>query len=148
MDKLNEKGTLVTCPIAVIIKDGKVLAGLRNYTEDKWKAISIWTAPGGRCDENETVEETLRREVAEEIGVNDLEIIKFLGEVPGAKEGDNVLVYLCSTDSEPKLMEPEKFTEWKWFSMEDYRAGLPAPYINEDVRKLVLTEAITPREQN
>jgi 8-oxo-dGTP pyrophosphatase MutT (NUDIX family) len=140
MDKLKEKGTLTTCPIAMIIKDGKILAGLRNYTKDKWKVISVWTAPGGRCDENETVEETLKREVSEEIGVNDLEIIKFLGEVPGAKEGDNVLVYLCFTNSEPKLMEPEKFTEWKWFSLEEYKQGVPTPYINEEVRKLVVKE--------
>ena len=113
-DQLSHIGTRVTCPAAVIIKNESILLGLRNYTPDKWKAISVWTTPGGRCEEGETVEIALRREVKEEIGVENLRILDFIGEIPGAKEGDIVPVFLCDTDEEPRLMEPEKFSEWKW----------------------------------
>lgn len=91
--QLSRIGTKAICPIAVIVRDGKILMGLRHYTPDKWKSISAWTIPGGRCDEGETIETTLRRETEEEIGVKDLEIIDFIGEVPGAKEGDIVPIF-------------------------------------------------------
>jgi 8-oxo-dGTP diphosphatase len=140
MNRLNDTGTVTTCPVAIIIKNDQILLGLRNYTQDKWREVSVWTVPGGRCDAGETIEQTLRREVGEEIGIHDLEIIRYIGEVPGAKEGDRVLVYVCYTLSAPQLMEPEKFTEWKWFSMEDYCGGIPDQFINEDLRNLIVND--------
>ena len=100
--------------VAVIFKNNKVLIGLRNYTPDKWKDISVWTIPGGRCDGHETLETTLRREVLEEVGIDDLKITGFLGSVPGAKDGDTVFIFRVETRQEPRLMEPEKFSEWTW----------------------------------
>jgi len=47
----------------VILKDKKFLA-VKEYDMD------ILLTPGGRTEENETSEETLRRELKEEIGVN------------------------------------------------------------------------------
>ncbi len=73
--KLAEIGHEKLCPTAMIIRDGKILLGLRHYTKDKWKKISVWTTAGGRCDVGESIETALRREVKEEIGVDDLEII-------------------------------------------------------------------------
>ncbi|MEN9342389.1 MAG: hypothetical protein RIQ54_645 [Candidatus Parcubacteria bacterium] len=119
-NQLTRQGDGITCPIAVIVKDGKVLTGHRHYTPDKWKNISVWTIPGGRSDTGETIEDTLRRETAEEVGITDLEILDFIGEVPGAKEGDIVLIFYCTTKQEAKLMEPEKFSEWRWVPIPDY----------------------------
>ncbi len=62
---LEKQGDPAICPAAIIVREGKILLGLRNYSSDKWKEISVWTTPGGRCDEGETIEETLRREVFE-----------------------------------------------------------------------------------
>ncbi len=120
-------------PIAFIFKNKKLLIGLRNYTPDKWKAISVWTAPGGRCDEGETLEATLKREVREEVGINDLKIIEYLGNVPGAKDGDVVYVFRAETKQEPKLMEPEKFSEWKWCPVSE----IPPNFINPESLKLI-----------
>lgn len=136
-NKFKEKGSSTTCPVAIIIKDRKILLGLRHYTPDKWKAISVWTCPGGRCDEGETIEQVLRREVREEVGITDLEIKDYIGEVPGAKEGDVVPLFLCKTEQDFKLMEPEKFSEWKWVDIKDYINGKPKPYINELSREMV-----------
>lgn len=97
--------------------------GHRHYTPDKWKKISVWTVPGGRCDEGEKIEETLRREVREETGITDLEIIEYLGQVSGAKDGDIVPIFACKTLQEPTLMEPEKFSEWSWKEFEEYKSG-------------------------
>ena len=109
--KLSQIGNKTICPVGVFIKDKKVLVGLRHYTPDKWKTISVWTCPGGRCDEDETIETTLRREIKEETGITEFKILDYIGEVPGAKKGDFVTLFFCKTDQEPKLTEPHKFSE-------------------------------------
>ena len=118
--KLNEIGNELKCPIAIIMRDGKILTGLRNYRKDKWKEISVWTIPGGRCDKGETIKETLTREIEEEVGITEFEIIDFIGETPGAKEEDIVPIFFCTTKQDFKLMEPEKFSEWRWISKDEY----------------------------
>jgi ADP-ribose pyrophosphatase YjhB (NUDIX family) len=137
MNKLEEYlkkvGTNKMCPAVFILKGDKLLIGLRNYTPDKWKKISVWTIPGGRCDEGESLEETLRRETAEEVGITDLKITNYLGKVPGAKEGDIVFAFKGETNQVPKLMEPEKFSEWKWCKLSE----IPENFINPAALKLI-----------
>jgi ADP-ribose pyrophosphatase YjhB (NUDIX family) len=111
---------------AVIERDGKWLLGLRHYTPEKWKAISVWTTPGGRCEDGETIETSLRREVAEEVGITDLDIQAYLGSVPGVYKDDQVIIFKCTTNQEPQLLEPEKFSEWKWTS----KNQVPDNFIN------------------
>jgi len=140
-NQLSKVGEKTTCPVAIIIKNEKVLMGLRHYTPDKWKTISVWTVPGGRCDTGETLEKTLRREVKEETGINDLKIIKYLGEVPGSKSGDRVPLFVCSTGQEARLLEPEKFSEWRWFGIKEY----PENFINQIaldfIKKYLMSES-------
>jgi len=136
-NQLTKQGDGITCPIAVIVKDDKVLVGHRHYTPDKWKKISVWTIPGGRSDLGETIEQTLRRETVEEVNITDLEILDFIGEVPGAKEGDVVLMFYCTTQQDAQLMEPEKFSEWRWVSIKDYIAGEVYSGFNPPARKMI-----------
>lgn len=122
-EKLLQIGNPNICPVAVLIKDGCVLMGQRNYNADKWKQGSVWTMPGGRCDDGETIEQALRREVMEEVGIEQFQILEHIADVPGAKEGDIVPLFFCQTEQEFKLMEPEKFSEWKWVPKEEYLKG-------------------------
>jgi len=125
-EHLNKAGTNKMAAVVFIVRNNKVLIGLRNYTADKWKEISVWTAPGGRCDDGDTLERTLRRETQEEVGITDLTITDYLGTVPGAKEGDILFVFKGESNQEPKLMEPEKFSEWKWCNVNE----VPENFIN------------------
>ncbi len=135
LEKLYQLGNETICPVAILIKDGKILCGLRHYKADEWKDISVWTCPGGRCDTGETIEETLRRETAEETGITEFKILDYIREVPGAEEGDIVPVFACVTSQSPVLMEPEKFSEWRWFSPKD----IPENFINNEVRKIIIS---------
>ena len=134
LEKLSQIGTINICPIAVIFRDNKILMGKRNHSLD----LSVWTIPGGRCEKDEAVEMALRREVFEEIGVDDLIIKDFIGEIPGHKEGDIVPIFLCYSDQEPKLMEPEKFECWAWFDFEEYKKDVEKAY-NPRARRLVVS---------
>ncbi len=131
--RLREQGNEKICPVVALLKDGKLLIGLRHYTPDKWKSISVWTIPGGRCDAGEVVETTVRRETDEETGITDINITSFLGEIPGVKEGDIVYVFAGTTTSDPTLREPEKFSEWKWSEIKD----IPENFINPAALDLI-----------
>lgn len=133
-EELSKVGDSLTCPVVAIIRNDKILLGHRHYKTDKWKNISVWTIPGGRCDDGEIIETTLRREVFEETGIKNLNISDYLGEVPGAKEGDKVLVFTGTTEEEPRLMEPEKFSDWSWFSLSE----IPSDFINKQAQNLIL----------
>ena len=124
---------LPICTAGIFIRDEKVLLGLRKYEAKHGVSGDFWTTPGGRCDEGEDVVTTLKREVMEEVGIKNFEIEKELGVVPGAKEGDSVHVFVCKTDEEATLMEPEKFTEWKWFDVTE----IPDNFINAHILKII-----------
>lgn len=136
-EKLKEIGNDRKCPIALVFKNDCILTGQRNYTKDKWKEISVWTMPGGRCDQGETLEEALRREVFEEVGIVDFRVVDFVGEVVGAKEGDSVPIFFCTTNQDARLMEPEKFSEWRWVPKEEWFKDEKYSGFNPDARKMM-----------
>jgi len=133
VDALKKFGNKNICTSAVIIRDYKILLGLRHYTPDKWKYISVWTTPGGRCEEGETIEDNLRRETFEETGIIHLKIIKFLGKVSAVKEGDTLYVFYCTTNQKAKLCEPDKFSKWEWFDIDK----IPKDFINPRLLPLI-----------
>lgn len=134
-DKPKPKNHL--CGAAIIMRDGKVLMGLREYDKGK----PLWTFPGGRCDEGEQPADAVKREAAEEIGVSDLVIEEVLGEKDGAytrPDGitDRVTIFQCSTKQEPRNMEPQKFLEWRWMDPDD----LPENLIDQKDRDFLKTD--------
>lgn len=123
--------------LAVIQKDGCILTGLRNYTDKEWKNASVWTLPGGRSELGETIEQTLKREVYEETGITYFEIEQIIGRISGVKKGDELIIFFCTTKQDATLMEPEKFSEWRFvpligFLQDDVYGGF-----NVDARTMI-----------
>ena len=64
---------------AIIIEDDKLLVFFRRKLKDG-KHITYYAIPGGHVEDNETNEETVIRELKEEMNL-DIEIVKYLGEL-------------------------------------------------------------------
>lgn len=86
-----------------------------------------WCLPGGRLEPGELLENGVRREVGEETGITDLEELVFVCLVNDVRieEGEHFIhiIYQAMSTSLPRLMEPDQFTEWDWFSQDQ----LPEP---------------------
>jgi ADP-ribose pyrophosphatase YjhB (NUDIX family) len=130
---LDHKAELSTiCTSLFLTKGNKVLYGMRNYKPSEFKGVSVWTTPGGRCEVGESIEANLRREALEETGITDITFVRFLRKVAGAKAGDMVYVYHGTTEQEPELKEPEKFSLWRWWGS----LAVPRPFINPPMLKI------------
>lgn len=119
---------------AAIVRDGKILAV-------KHKIYGTWSLPGGRIDDKETIEQTLRREVREELGLETIEIGDIICAVRdpiGVRQDGSGLLLIAyhvtiPTDSEPKVSD--EHSELAWLSFEDAaRDGLEI--VQEVVRRL------------
>ncbi len=113
----------------MLVRDGRLLLGRRNDNPDaadsELHLEGTWTMPGGKLEYGESFEEGARREVREETSI----------EVGGVKvicvnndkneHAHFVTVGMLAEDfrGEPRVMEPDEITEWRWFGVR----GLPEP---------------------
>ena len=91
-----------------------------------------WMIPGGKVDFNEKMEDTVKREILEEIGVE-------IDVVEPIKTNDHILpdhhwvttTFLCKIKSgEPKVMEQHKHDDVKWFKMDELPENLSVASTN------------------
>jgi len=109
--------------IGVMIQNKKkeVLLGLRLGSH----GAGEWSFPGGHLEFGETIFETAKREVKEETGleVNKFKLISVADEMRYIKsDGKHYLNIGLKTEyknGEPKLMEPNRCKEWRWFSLDN-----------------------------
>ncbi len=87
-----------------------------------------WCIPGGRLEMIETLQEAVIRETKEETDL-DIKVIKMMGVCDHIiKEEDAhwiTISYLCNIKSgEAKIMEPNKASDMKWFSLNKLPSNL------------------------
>lgn len=112
---------------AVIIKDTKVLLIKRGVEPFK----GYWALPGGHSDWDETLEETVKREVKEEIGV-EVVSLKQIGIYSDPKRHPKQSInvpYGAEIQGEIKIGDDAK--EFRWFVLKEL------PELAFDHRKVI-----------
>lgn len=98
-----------------------MLLGLRKGSH----GAGEWSFPGGHLEFGETVFETARRETLEEVGleIGEMELISVFDEMryitSDNKHYLNLGVKAVYNGGEPKVCEPDKCLEWKWFALDN-----------------------------
>ncbi|MEK6958561.1 MAG: NUDIX domain-containing protein [archaeon] len=131
----------------MVIKDGKLLLGKRH--EDPKKADSelrgegTWTMPGGKFEYGESFEAGAARELKEETGMTlkGSKVICVNNDKNEHAHFVTVGFVAKSFSGEPKVMEPDEITEWKWFPINDLPKELFEP--SRKVLKCYLTKEFT-----
>lgn len=110
--------------IAVIKRDDKFLMTKRDSLdpEDKEFFPFVWQFPGGGMEFGETPEQTIKREMIEEIGT-EIEIIslipKIYTETRGKWQGI-FICFLCKLKNENStIVLNDEASEYNWYSIEE-----------------------------
>jgi isopentenyl-diphosphate delta-isomerase type 1 len=112
-----------TAHVLVFNAKGELL--LQKRSEDKDIQPGKWdTSVGGHLDVGETYEEAARREMAEELGIRDTDLI-YLYEYPirNEIESENMRTYRCTYDG-PITPDPKEISEARFWTSEEIERGL------------------------
>ena len=114
----------------IVIKNGKLLLGKRKDVHGRGE----WGPPGGHLEFGETVEDCARRELFEETGIQLTKLRNgpFSNDifVDGGKHYVSLFVIGEYLSGDVQLKEPDKCSEWDWFSKEDLPKPLFLPLRN------------------
>ena len=110
------------CVGVMIFKNDKVLLGKRKGSH----GAGEYSFPGGHMEFGESFSDCVIRETLEETGV-EIKNIKFqcVSNIFRHENRQDILVSFIAEwkNGEPKIMEPEKCDEWKWYDLDN----LPKP---------------------
>lgn len=96
-----------------MFNDGKVLLVHRSPSDRSYP--DVWDLFGGHVEGDESLEEALRREACEELGIEVL-TLRWLGQVFDPVEPAEVHVYaIPSWKGDPSNAAPEEHIEVRWF---------------------------------
>lgn len=109
-----EKEILRGCG-GLIVKYGKVLLFKRKNAKT---FNDFWSNPGGSVEEGESVEDAVRRELLEKVGVK-VEIVRKLTDykenLPDNKQGWYTGYLVKVVEGEPKIIEKNKAENLRYF---------------------------------
>ena len=127
----------------LILREGKVLLGKRHENPTKassaLKGAGTWTMPGGKLKFGETFEEAAYRETLEETGmkVNKTNVLCINNDKIEFAHFITIGLHAADYEGEPKVMEPDRITEWRWFDLEKLPSPLffPSERVLENYKK-------------
>lgn len=109
------------CAAGILTKGNKILLGKRSASRQFYPGV--WDIFGGHCEENETLENALVRELQEEIGVRATEFrhIAELSEEDASSYGNHEYhVYLVTQwNGVPQCPRDGEHSEISWFEYDE-----------------------------
>lgn len=117
----------------MIIKEGKILLGLRNSNKEKasseLQGQGTWTMPGGKVEFMEKLVDAAKRELEEETSLKatKLDLLCISDDMTNTAHYVTVGFIVREYTGEAKTMEPETILEWKWFDLNDLPTNLYNP---------------------
>lgn len=123
---------------------GEILLLKVNPAKLKGTIKEYWDIPGGRVQRGDTVEQTLRREVAEETGVTDIEDIQPLAmvlsniRIPLQPEDVGLIlsVFTCSIRPDTPITLSDEHIDLGWFAPKEAAQLLQVKYPQEFTSKI------------
>jgi 8-oxo-dGTP pyrophosphatase MutT (NUDIX family) len=120
----------VKCAGGIVLGEGGTIALIRSENSDSW------LFPKGHIDEGETEEQAARREIAEEAGLTDLELIDDLGGFTRARvsitgyeyEEKEVKMFLFAALPHAKLEPSMEIKEARWVPFREIPEVLGSPH--------------------
>lgn len=109
----------------LVVRGGQVLLGKRKNAHGEGE----WGGPGGHMELNESFEDTVLRELEEEVGpdfkIKNPQLICVTNLRKYApKHYVDIGMVVEWVSGEPQVMEPEKLERWQWFDINDPPAPL------------------------
>lgn len=102
---------------AVIIQDNKILCVQRN--ENKYDYISKkWEFPGGKVEENEQLEDTIKREIQEELNIT-IDVKSFLIQVNHEYPDFKLKMDTFICEIKDGVLELNEHIDYKWLSINE-----------------------------
>lgn len=126
--------------ILLLLKNPKGLGNL-NINEEKRQVY--WDLPGGRIQNGSSTEETLQRELREEIGLGKFENRGMVGaavsNIDNKKNGNGLILFVYNCEPvggfEVKISDEDR--EHGWFTSEEAVEKLRVNYPEDFLRKLI-----------
>jgi len=110
-----------------------------------------WTIPKGHIEEGETAQQAAKREIGEEVGLHDVEIMGWLGKIHFRYRRQDKLVlmttqiYLVKAHGDTDATEKDHWmSDLKWFKFNDALETIEY----EDIGKLMLLAMKKIRQEN
>lgn len=104
----------------LLCRDNAVLLGKRSANRAYYP--DVWDIPGGHCEQGESLEETLVRELREEIGVTPTawQDLAALRGLDATSETIELRVYVVTAwEGTPHNLLPEEHDHIAWFAVEE-----------------------------
>lgn len=127
--------------------NGEILLLKSGPAEQKHTNVEFWDLPGGRIKAGASIEDTLKREIEEELGVSgqhvevgevfDASISKF--KASKTKDlGLMLIVYHCRLNGAQEFRLSDEHSEWKWFPTGEAKGLLGVKFAQGFLDKLDL----------
>ncbi|MCK5300074.1 MAG: NUDIX hydrolase [Candidatus Aenigmarchaeota archaeon] len=121
--------------VDLIIVNDKNQVLLAKRTEEEMGFKNTWSIPGGGCENNETFEEALHREIQEELGCEIKWRKYFKSFIMRFREESIVRAVYFYGKIEGDIKLNHELSEYKWFDLNDEILSLDFAFNQKDVIK-------------